>query len=140
MYSWIVGRVLRRTIDRLNAGDAQAPLRMYHEDAHLIFPGSSSFAGDHHGKSQIEPWLERFVSLRPVFVVHDVTVAGPPWNMRVGMHFSDRIPIPDGGEYSNEGMEHIRIRWGKIVEQRVYLDTERVTDFDQRLTAAGAAA
>jgi ketosteroid isomerase-like protein len=81
MYSWIVGRVLRRAIDRLNAGDAQAPLRMHGEGA----------------------------------------------------------PIPDGDIYENEGMEYIRVRWGKIAEQRVYLDTERVADFDARLAAAATA-
>jgi ketosteroid isomerase-like protein len=140
MYSWIVGRALRMTIDRLNSGDAQAVLRMFHKDAHLVFPGHSSFAGDHRGKPRIEAWLERFVALQPKFVIHDVTVAGPLWNMRVGMRFSDRIPTPDGGMYENEGMEYIRIRRGKVVEQRVYLDTERVAGFDARLAAAGAVA
>jgi ketosteroid isomerase-like protein len=140
MYSWLVGRAIRMTIDRLNSGDVPALLRMFHEDAHFVFPGRSSFAGDHRGKPAIEAWLERFVSLRPEFVVHDVTVAGPPWNMRVGMWFSDRIPIPDGGTYENEGMEHIRMRWGRVVEQHVYLDTERVSDLDARLDATGAAA
>jgi hypothetical protein len=35
-------------------------------------------------------------------------------------------------------MEYIRERWGKIAEQRVYLDTQRVADFDARLAAAAA--
>lgn len=136
MYSWIVGRAVRRLIARLNAGDKRAIMRTYADDARLVFPGDSSFAGDHRGKGELEPWFERFVGLGPTFVIHDVAVAGPPWNMRVFFRFSDRIAIPGGGEYRNEGMEYLRIRWGKTREQRVYLDTQKVADFDARLTAA----
>jgi ketosteroid isomerase-like protein len=137
MYSWIAGRVLRLLIDRLNSGDIRLIMRTFANDAHLVFPGRSSFAGDHRGKPAIEAWLERFVALRPIMAIHDVGVAGPPWNMRIFFRFTDRIPIPGGGEYNNEGMEYMRIRWGRTREQRVYLDTERVADFDARLAAAG---
>jgi ketosteroid isomerase-like protein len=136
MYSWIAGRAVRALIGRLNAGDSETILRTYADDAHLVFPGASSFAGDHHGRAELEAWFERFFELRPTFEVHDVAVAGPPWNMRVFFRFSDRMAIPGGGEYRNEGMEYLRIRWGKTREQRVYLDTQKVADFDARLIAA----
>jgi ketosteroid isomerase-like protein len=136
MYSWIVGRALRVLFARLNAGDLRLILRGFAPDAHLVFPGRSSFAGDHRGRREIGAWLERFVGLGPHFEIHDVAAAGPPWNMRVFFRFSDRIPIPGGGEYSNEGMEYVRMSWGRIREQRVYLDTEKVADFDSRLAAA----
>ena len=136
MYSWIVGRVLRMLIGRLNAGDVRTLMRGFAPDAKLIFPGGSSFAGVHRGRDAIEAWLTRFVSLSPSFELHDVTVAGPPWNMRLGFRFTDHIPLQGGDDYENEGMEYVRIRWGRIVEQRVYLDTERVTELDARLAAA----
>jgi ketosteroid isomerase-like protein len=136
MYSWLVGRVIRSVIEKLNAGDRDAIMRMFADDALLVFPGSSSFAGEHRGKAAIEAWMERFLALRPSFVVHDVGAAGPPWNLRVFFRFSDRIPIPGGGEYENRGMEYLRIRWGKTREQRVYLDTEKVAEFDAQLAAA----
>src|SRR3954453_11833429 len=133
MYSWIVGRVVRLLVNRLNVGDVRTLLLTFAPTANLVFPGSSSFAGDHAGKPAIKAWLARFTALGPALVVHDVAVAGAPWNMRVCFRFSDRIPIPDGGLYENEGMEYLRIRWGRIQEQRVYLDTEKVTEFDRRL-------
>ena len=136
MYSWIVGRAVRMLIGRLNSGDSRTIMRTFASDAHFVFPGRSSFAGDHRGSPAIEAWLERFTALRPTFVVHDVAVAGPPWNMRVFFRFTDRIPTPGGGEYSNEGMEYMRIRWGKTREQRVYLDTQKVADFDAQLAQA----
>ncbi len=137
MYSWIIGRVVRTLIGRLNSGDIRLLMRTVASDALLVFPGESSFAGEHRGKPAIEAWLKRFVELGPRFVIHDVAVTGPPWNMRVCFRFSDRIAIPGGGEYNNEGMEYLRMRWGRIREQRVYLDTERVAELDARLAAAG---
>jgi ketosteroid isomerase-like protein len=136
VYSWLVGRAVRLLVGRLNAGDVRAITRTFADDAVLVFPGSSSFAGEHRGKPAIEAWLDRFIGLRPSLVVHDVAVAGPPWNMRVTFRFSDRIQIPGGGEYQNEGMEYLRIRRGRTTEQRVYLDTEKVADLDARLAAA----
>jgi ketosteroid isomerase-like protein len=136
MYSWIVRRALRALIKRLNAGDIAPLVRAFAPDGRLVFPGENSFAGEHRGKAEIEPWLERFVELHPYFEIHDAAVAGPPWNMRVFFRFSDRIAIPGGGEYWNEGMEYLRIRWGRTREQRVYLDTERVAELDRQLAAA----
>ena len=138
MYSWIVGRVLRAMMRRLLAGDVRTVVRTFAKDAHLVFPGDSSFGGDHRGRPAVEAWLERFVSLGPSFTIHDVAVAGPPWSMRVCFHFTDRIPIPGGGQYANEGMEYVLIRWGLIREQRVFLDTQKVADLDARLEAAAA--
>lgn len=137
MYSWLVGRVLRFQIRKLTAGDVDFLMRGFARDAHLVFPGSSSFAGDHRGKQAIRAWLERFVALKPQFEIHDVAVAGPPWSMRVFFRFSDHIAIPGGGTYENHGAEYLRIRFGLIREQRVYLDTERVTDLDARLEEVG---
>jgi ketosteroid isomerase-like protein len=140
VYSWIVGRVVRLLVGRLNAGDVRTLMWGFAPDAHLVFPGSSSFGGDHAGKDAIRAWLERFVALGPNLSVKDVAVAGGPQNMRVCFRFTDRIPIPDGGEYANEGMEYLRIRWGRIHVQHIYLDTERVTEFDRRLEAAASVA
>ena len=139
MYSWIVGRALRVLEKRLNGGDVPALMKAFDDDAHLVFPGDNSFSGDHRGKSAIGAWIRRFVSLRPSFAVHDVAAAGPPWNMRIMFRFSDRIVTPGGWEYRNEGMEFLRLRWGKVVEQRVYLDTQKVAELDARLETPAAA-
>jgi ketosteroid isomerase-like protein len=138
MYSWIVGRALRMLFNRLQAGDVRFIMRTYAPDARLVFPGDSSFAGDHRGKDEIEAWIERFAGLGPRFVIHDVAVAGPPWHMRVLFRFTDHIPIPGGGQYQNEGMELIRIHWGKVREQFVYVDTQKVAEFDAQLEPAAA--
>jgi ketosteroid isomerase-like protein len=133
VYSWIVGRVVAWLYQQVCAGRVRPALLGMAPDAQLVFPGESSFGGVHRGKPAIEAWLRRFASLRPEFFVHDVAVAGTPWNMRVLLRFSDRIVAPDGYVYANEGMEAIGFRGGRIREIRVALDTEKVTALDAHL-------
>jgi hypothetical protein len=135
MYSLIIGRVVAFLYGKLTTGDLRVPLLAVASDARLLFPGNSSFGGEQSGKPAIEAWMRRFASLRPEISVHDVAAAGPPWNMRVFMRFSDRIVAPNGYVYENEGMEYIRIKYGLIREIRVHLDTERVTALEAQLGA-----
>ena len=135
MYSWIVGRVVGFLYGKVSRGDLRLPLLGLAKDARLGFAGNSSFGGEQRGKPAIEAWMRRFASLEPEFTVRDVAVSGPPWNMRVFMHFSDRIVAPNGYLYENEGMEHLKIRYGLIREIRVYLDTEKVAALDAQLAA-----
>jgi hypothetical protein len=97
MLSWLVGLYLRFTVRRMLAGDVDGLLRQFSPRAELVFPGRSSFAGRFVGREQIGAWLRRFVGLEPVYIVRDVLVAGPPWNMRIAYRLSDRI----GSHYSN---------------------------------------
>jgi ketosteroid isomerase-like protein len=134
MYSWIVGRVLRSVFRKMSAGDAHAAVRAFTRDARFVFPGRHSFAADLRGKPDIERWFERFVALGPRFEIHDVVVSGPPWNMRVATRFTDRLRMPDGdGEYRNDGMQYLRMRWGRVTEDRIYVDTQLVAELDTRL-------
>ncbi len=137
MYSWIVGRLMRVLYGKLSAGDTALLTKTLAPDVQFVFPGESSFAGDHRGRLEVERWLERFVGLRPRFEILDVAAAGPPWNMRVCARFTDQIADPP---YRNEGVEYLRIRWGRLRELRVYLDTQKVADLDRRLAASGSEA
>jgi ketosteroid isomerase-like protein len=127
MFSWLVGQYLRFNIRRLLAGDVDGLLRQFHPNAELIFPGRTSFSGTFRGREAVGAWLRRFVSLRPEYIVHDVLVAGPPWNMRVAYRMTDRI----GSHYSNEAMVYLRFRWFRAVHERVFLDTELVSEWER---------
>jgi hypothetical protein len=137
MYSWLVTRIVRFLYGKVSTGDLRLPVLGLARDARLYFPGDNSFGGEHRGKPAIAAWMRRFASLQPVFVVHEAAAAGPPWNMRIFMRFSDRIVAPDGYVYENAGMEHILVRWGLIREIRVHLDTEKVAALDPHIGAGG---
>ena len=137
MYAWFVGLFVRRGFRKLNAGDLSGALDMFATDAHFLFPGRHSFAADLRDPERIQAWFERFVALGPHFEIADVIASGPPWNMRVAVRFSDRIALPDGAEYRNEGMQYVRLRWGRVRLDRIFLDTQTVADADPLLTAIG---
>lgn len=127
MMSWLVAQYVRFNVRRLLRGDVDGLVRQFRPDAELVFPGRSSFSGRFTGRGQIAAWLQRFVSLRPEYVVHDVLVSGPPWNMRLAYHVTDRI----GAHYSNDAVVWMRLRWFRAVHEQVFLDTERVTDWER---------
>ena len=140
MYSWLTIRLLKMLYGQVSRGELRLALLGLANDAVLVFPGDSSFGGEYRGKRAIAAWMRRFASLHPEFHVHDASAAGPPWNMRVFMRFSDRIVAPDGYVYENEGMEYIVIKRGLIREIRVHLDTEKVAALDAHLWSTDRAA
>ena len=135
MYSWLVARLVHYLIARLNAGNPRPILRMFASDGRLVFPGHNSFAGEHRGRAELAAWFDRFVSLHPTFEVQDVAAAGPPWNLRAYVHFTDHIPVANGEDYHNRGVIVLRVRWGRVQEDRTYLDTQRVARLDEQLAA-----
>ncbi len=136
MYSWTITRILKMLYGQVSRGELRLALLGLASDAVLIFPGASSFGGEHRGKPAIAAWMRRFASLHPEFRIYDASAAGPPWDMRVFMHFRDRMVAPNGYVYENVGMEYIVIKRGLIREIRVHLDTEKVTAFDAQLVTA----
>src|SRR5215217_1835710 len=140
MYSWIVRQALHRLEKQLSGGEVDQLVAAYADDGVMVFPGDSSWSGAHRGKQALRRWLVRFTAVKPTFNVGDAAVAGPPWNMRIMFTFRDRIVAPDGFDYRNEGMEYVRMRFGKIVEHRVHLDTQKVAELDQHLDAGAPAA
>ncbi|HZS14678.1 MAG TPA: hypothetical protein VFC09_08785 [Candidatus Dormibacteraeota bacterium] len=127
MWSFLVTQYVRFNVRRMLGGDVEGLVRQFSDRAELVFPGRSTFAGAFRGRAAIAGWLRRFVSLRPEYVVRDVLVAGFPWNMRVAYWVSDRI----GEHYSNEAVVYLRLRWFRVVQQRVFLDTERVAEWER---------
>jgi ketosteroid isomerase-like protein len=60
MYGWCLRFMIRRSIQRHQAGDVEALLAAYADDVRFVFPGQSSWTADLRGKNAIEPWLRRF--------------------------------------------------------------------------------
>jgi ketosteroid isomerase-like protein len=134
MYAWIVRRMIRRNIRRVNGGDIGPALAAYARDAELVYPGESSWAGVYRGRSEIERFLRRFVSVGLEGEAHEILVNGPPWNMRVAVRFTDEARDDDGAVvYANRAILFGRIVRGKIVYHEDYLDTQRVAEFDEYL-------
>jgi ketosteroid isomerase-like protein len=134
MYSWLVGRIVRRSFAQFNEGNIDAILASFGEGARFVFPGDHSFAADTGDPDAISAWFTRFVALGPHFAIEDVLACGPPWNMRVAVRFDDRVGLASGRTYQNQGMQYLRMRWGKVQLDRIFLDTQALAAVDSELT------
>ena len=130
MYGWLLRLLLQSVFAGLGRGDASVASAFIADDAVFRFPGRNPFAADHRTKEEIQVWLRRFAHFRPHFEIHRVIANGPPWDIRGCMHFTDRIGDPtDPNPYVNEGVCLFRVRYGRVVEERVFLDTQALADF-----------
>lgn len=128
--------MLRRAIRRVNAGDIGPMLSSYADDAVLVFPGESSWGGEHRGRDAIEAFLRRYARLGLQFEAHEIVVSGWPWSATIWVRFSDHARAPDGTVvYENRGVIKAKTRWGKIVLQEDFEDTHKVAAFDEYLAA-----
>jgi ketosteroid isomerase-like protein len=127
MYRWIVARIARRAILAGVNGKPELATRMMADDVIFEFPGTSSFGASLRGKDALLAWMRRFAALKPAYVIRDVVATGPPWNTRLAVRLSDRI----GDDYANEGVQYLRMRWGKVISDEVFVDTEKVADLER---------
>ncbi len=134
MYKALIRSRIRRSVQALRDGDPGPLLAGFADDAVLVFPGTSTWAGEYRGKRSIEGFLRRFLDAGLVGEAHDIVVKGPPWRTTVCVLFVDRAADADGEVvYENRVMFLVRAVWGKVVYQEDFLDTQRVTAFDAYL-------
>ena len=134
MYKWAVRWMIRRNLDALRRGDPGPLLAGYADDAVLVFPGKTSWSGEHRGKPAIEAFLRRFIEAGIVGEAHDILVNGPPWRTTVCMLFLDRVVDSEGEVvYENRAIVFGRIVWGRIVYHEDFEDTQKAEAFDRYL-------
>ena len=134
MYKSAVRWMIRRNVTALSQGDMSPLLSGYADDAVLVFPGHSSWGGEHRGKAAIETFLRRFVEVGLKGEVHEILVNGPPWRTTVCVMFTDRAMDATGSLiYENRAVLFGRVVWGKIVFQEDFEDTKKVEAFDAYL-------
>jgi ketosteroid isomerase-like protein len=128
MYKLIVRRIVRNGFRALSAGDYEQVLQLFHPQITFSFVGTSPLGGERCGVQAVRAWFQQIYAYFPgiQFTVHQVIVQGWPWNTLVATRFSLAAPRPDGSVYGNEGMQFVRLRWGRVVEDRLYEDTHKL--------------
>lgn len=146
MYKATVRWMIRRNIRQANEGHYGSALAMLAPDATLTFPGDNSWSRQfrepvadryphptHVGRNEIEAFLRRYAEHNIQMEIEDILVNGPPWNLRIAVRVNDWIQDDAGTErYTNRAVLMVRSRWGKVVQQEDYEDTERVRALDAR--------
>jgi ketosteroid isomerase-like protein len=151
VYKTAVRWMIRRNVAALNAGDAEPTLAMFAPDARLAFPGLNSWSTQirptergravfdtHRGRDEIAAFLRRYVETGIQMEVEDVLVAGPPWRTRVAVRAHVWAVGPEGADvYTNRAVLLVTSRWGRVLHQEDYEDTERAAEFDAVRGEAG---
>ena len=141
MYHAIVKRNARRTYAAMSRGNYEAVVRSFADDAVLFFAGDHALGGTYRGRDAIRGWFERLHACFPdlSFEPETIVVDGFPWNTHVATRFRVTATLPGGAPYSNEGMQYLRIRWGRLIEDRVYEDTQVLARALEELSSSGVA-
>ena len=141
IYDRFVRQTLVEAFDGLSHGKAEAVTDKFTPDVEHYFVGEHALSGKRTTFASARRWYERLYTLFPdiVFTVKRVDVQGPPWATLATVEWSETNTGTDGVRTSNEGVNVIEIRWGKVRRVRIYTDTERLTRTLARLAAAGNA-
>ena len=125
MYKFMVRRIVRQTLRRLSMGDYEGVVNKFRPQSRFLFAGDHALGGERRGQEEARAWfaemLRRFPGIQ--IVPQDVIVNGWPWNTVVATHLVISAPRAGGRQYRNEGMQLLRLSWGRVVEDLIFEDT-----------------
>jgi ketosteroid isomerase-like protein len=135
MYKTIVRAKVRGTFAALTNGDTGPFFASLGNQFTYRFVGDSSLSGHRSTREAMQSWWTRVFTLVPGgrFEVNDITVNGAPWNTTVMTHVVVTAKLKNGEDYSNEFMQLLRLRFGKVIEIRTLEDTKHLADMLHRL-------
>jgi ketosteroid isomerase-like protein len=127
VYHTIVRRKLQRAFADLNAGRYDRIVPQFARAHRHVFFGEHALGGARTDLAATRRWYERLARLFPDlrFELHDIAVAGWPWNTVAMVAWSDRFAV-NGVPGGNQGVHVFRLRWGKVVELAVHCDTAKL--------------
>ncbi len=139
MYHRIVERIVRKGFRDLNNGNYESIVKQFSPDIYFSFSGDHAMGGECHNLPQVRAWFERVFRLFPgiQFEIRKVTINGMPWDTVVINQFRIHATLRDGRPYQNDGLQFLRLRWGRIVEDRVFEDTYKLVTELHRMGEQG---
>jgi ketosteroid isomerase-like protein len=130
MYKALVRFRTRLTLRRLSNGELDKALTVFGPSSVFCFYGNHALGGELRGPAGARAFFERTFRLFPGITIEPVRIAvnGWPWSTLLCTRFRIRARLADGSDYRNEGMQYARLRWGKVVEDRLFEDTQALVD------------
>lgn len=139
MYHRLINQIVRQNFARLSQGDYASMLQGMSPSITHTFSGEHALGGTRHSVPAMRAWFARLFRLFPGldFEIRSIAVSGWPWLTTVVVEWTDRATPADGSSYVNEGVHVIRLRWGKVMYLRAYLDTAVLAATLEGLAAYG---
>ena len=144
MYRAIVASQIRRAWRELQGRNPDAVLESFAPSFEYRFVGDHALGGTRRTREAQGAWFARLFRLFPdiEFTVRDVLVAGWPWRTRAVVLVDVRMldePGRDPGDaaWTNEVMQVIALRWGRITAITTLTDTQREVELLRRRADRG---
>jgi ketosteroid isomerase-like protein len=139
MYKLIVRQLVRRAFRQLSGGDYEGVLTKFGPKTLFVFSGTHAFGGEKRGAEEVRAVFQKMFALFPDLRLdpQEIVVNGWPHDTRVATRFLVGATLADGQPYRNEGMQFLRLRFGRIVEDRLYEDTQKLAAELDRMAQAG---
>jgi ketosteroid isomerase-like protein len=137
MYKLIVKFMVRRNLRRVRKDQYEPIVKRFGPSSRFRLYGDHELGGERRGLEEVRAFFRRTFELFPDLhlIPIAVVVNGWPWNTVVATRFRAEASLPDGGRYLNEGMQFLRLRWGRVAEDSLFEDTQKIVEAIQRIHA-----
>ena len=127
MYRLIVKRILRGAYRQMSSGNYESVVKKFGPGSVFEFAGTHELGGERRGIDEVREVFQRMFDRFPDLRLEPkaILVNGMPWNTVVAVRFVVRATVA-GEPYRNEGMQFLRLRFGRVVEDRLYEDTQKL--------------
>jgi ketosteroid isomerase-like protein len=137
-YKVILRNKILHGFEKLNQGEYKALTNLFSDRVHYRFEGDHALGGERFTKQAVELWFERLLRLLPLrFEITSMLIQGMPWNTDVVIEFRDHVSPKHQEPYVNNGIQKIKIKWGKAVDVHTYVDTYKIQTALQKLAEHG---
>ncbi len=139
MYHQMVKRILRKGFEDISRADFDPLLKQFAPDVHFTFVGHHALTADFHSREGAREWFQRLHQIFPGFQIEArrMIVTGMPWNTLATVQFAVQAPLPGGAPYGNQGVQIVRIVWGRVVEDYLIEDTQLLAEALESLAEQG---
>ena len=139
MYQLIAKWQIRKVFGYINAGNFDAAVANFSPNIRFTFAGDHAIGADLHKRESTRLWFDRLHEVFPglKLTIRRMSVAGLPWDMVVTTEFDVHEQLPNQEIYQNQGIQVVRIRFGRAIEDHIIEDTQRLTHALQVLRECG---
>lgn len=143
-YRWILKTRIIKGFDELNKQNYHYLTNLFADNVTYEFEGEHSLGGTRISKAGVEKWFDRLFRLLPSkFVINSISVSGPMWNTTAIIEFTDTVTPKFGQSYNNNGIQVVKLSFGKVYKIHTYVNTNKVINalnilYDNRIQEAKA--
>ena len=126
-YRWILKTRIVKGFNELNKQNYHYLTNLFDENVQYEFEGDHTLGGSRTSKIGVEKWFERLLLLLPSqFSINSITVSGPVWETTAIIEFTDTVTPKFGQPYKNNGIQVVKLKFGKAYKIHTYVNTYKI--------------